>query len=169
MGTRELKSRGYRSLDRMMAPRPLPTIGLTRINTLLYIRLQNLMPRLNGPAAMPPTPDIPSASPPLLQSTPTPYLDEEEDITEALRQDIAASFGPLPNPFGFSPQPAPGGPIAIPRLMTPAAASAPGGSDYSCEHCGKTFTSPYAVNGHKTHSKECSAKARKERGLGSSS
>jgi hypothetical protein len=151
-----------------MAPRPLHTIGLTRINTLLSTRLQNLIPRLNAPAAMPPTPFMPSASPPLLQPTPNPHLDKEEQTAEALRQDIAASFGPFPNPFGFSPQPAPGVPIAIPRLMTPAAASAPGGSDYSCEHCGKTFTSPYAVNGHKTHSKECSKKARKERGLSSS-
>jgi hypothetical protein len=152
-----------------MAPRPLHTIGLTRINTLLSTRLQNLVPRLIGPAAMPPTPSIPSASPPLLHPISNSYLDKEEEMAEALHQDIAASFGPSPNPFGFSPQPALGGPVATPRLMTPAAASAPGGSEYSCEHCGKSFTSPYAVNGHKTHSKECSKKARKERGLGSSS
>lgn len=97
------------------------------------------------------------------------YLKEKEEMAEALRQDIGATFGPFPNPFGFVPQPVPG-PAALPspRLMTPLAAATPDGSDYACEHCGKTFMSPYAVNGHKTHSKECSAKARKERGLSSS-
>jgi hypothetical protein len=150
----------------MMAPRPFHTIGLTRINTLLSTRLHTLSPRLNGPAALPPTPEFTSALPPL-QTTPTTYPEEEEEMAAALRQDIAASFDPFPNPFGFLPQPAPGpAALPVPRLMTPLAAATPDGSDYACEHCGKTFMSPYAVNGHKTHSKVSSAKARKAKGLG---
>ena len=144
-----------------MAPRHLHTINLTRINTSLSTRLQNVVPRLVAPAAMPPAPEMLSANPPL-QAGSTTYLEEEEQMAEALRQDIATSFVSSPVPFDFLPQQAPE-PTASPHLMGPNFAAAPNEGEFTCEHCGKTFMSPYAVNGHKTHSKECSAKGR---GLG---
>lgn len=83
-------------------------------------------------------------------------------MAEALRQDIATSFVSFPVPFGFLVQQAPG-PSASSHLMAPNVTANLDEGEFPCEHCGVTFMSPYAVNGHKTHSKECSAKGR---GLG---
>lgn len=133
---------------------------LTRINTILSARLQNMVPRLNAPAAMPPTPEITIMLPPPSHAISKISSEEEEEMAKALRQDLANSFESSPYPFGFLDPPAPE-PAASQRLTNPNVAAAPDGGEFSCEHCGKTFMSPYAVNGHKTHSKECSAKGRK--------
>ncbi|GAB7331879.1 hypothetical protein MBLNU13_g03815t1 [Cladosporium sp. NU13] len=109
---------------------------------------------------MPPAPEIPIANPPLEAGSPA-YVEKEEKMSEALRQELAASFVSSPIPFDFSLQPVPG-PAASPHLMAPNVAATLDEGGFRCEHCGNTFMSPYAVNGHKTHSRECSAK-----GLGS--
>lgn len=149
-------------MDRLtfiMAPRHLHAINLTRIDTFLSTRLQNVVPRFVAPAAMPPTLEIPLANSPL-QAGSQIYFKEEDEMSEALRQDIATSFVSSPIPFDFQQA---SGPAASPCPMAPNVAATPNEGEFPCEHCGKTFMSPYAVNGHKTHSKECSAKGR---GLG---
>lgn len=156
MVTRELKRYDHGSLDFIMASRHLHTIDSTRINTFLSTRLQNVVPRLVAPAAMPPTLEMPSANPPL-QAGSTTYSEEEEEMAEALRQDIATSFVSSRVPYDFPSQQAPG-PMASLHLMGPNVAPTPNEKEFPCEHCGKAFMSPYAVNGHKTHSEECSAK-----------
>lgn len=161
MVMREFKRYDHGSLDFMMAPRHLHATNLSRINTFLSTRLQHVVPRLVAPAAMPPAPEIHMANPPL-QVGSAAYLEQEEEMAEALRQQLAASFVSSPVPFDFPTQPLPGL-AASPRLMASNAAAILNEGDFPCEHCGKTFMSPYAVNGHKTHSKECSAKGR---GLG---
>ena len=124
----------------------------------LSTSLQNIAPRLNAPAAMPPTPELTSVYPPPQPRSKT-YSEEEEEIAEALRRDIATSFVPSQMPFQFLPQPVAES-AASSRPSDPGAAAAIDGAEFPCNHCGKIFMSPYAVNGHKTHSKECSAKGR---------
>ena len=142
MVMREFKRYDHGSLDFIMASRHLHTIDSMRIHTFLSTRLQNVVPRLVAPAAMPPTLEMPSANPPL-QAGSTTYSEEEEEMSRV--------------PFDFPSQRAPG-PMASLHLMGPNVAATPNEKEFPCEHCGKTFMSPYAVNGHKTHSKECSAK-----------
>lgn len=158
MVMREFKRYDHGSLDFTMASRHLHTINLTSINTFLSTRLQNVVPRLVAPAAMAPAPEMLSANPPL-QAGSTTYLEEEEEMAEALREDIATSLVSSPVPFDFPVQQQAPGPATSPHLMGPTLNE----GEFPCEHCGKSFMSPYAVNGHKTHSKECSAKGR---GLG---
>lgn len=119
-----------------------------------------MLPRLNAPAAVPSTPEITIMHPPPPHAVSKIFAGEEAEMAKALHQDLANSFDPSPYPFDFLAQQVPG-PAAPPPLTNPNVAAVLDGGEYSCEHCGKTFISPYAVNGHKTHSKECSAKGRK--------
>lgn len=145
---------------------PLHTTEVTRVNMLLSTRLRNLVPRLNTPAVMPPAPLMTSATPPPQQTRVKTYSEEDEEMAEALRQDLAASFVSSPIPFDLLPQ-APQGPTATasasaisPPLTDLDMTAALHGGNFPCEHCGKPFSSPFAVNGHKAHSKECSKKGR---------
>ena len=76
---RELKRYDHGSLDFIMASRHLHTIGSTRINTFLSTRLQNVVPRLVAPAAMPPTLEIPLANPPLQAGLAAAVVHEADD------------------------------------------------------------------------------------------
>ena len=141
-----------------MILRPLILSDLAKVDELQSTRLQKIVPRLNPPAALAPSPEMVSTIMPL-QARSKPYAEEAEEMAEALRQDLAASFFPSPIQFTFSAQPAPE--PEIPSRPTDIDLSAAlHGGDYLCEHCGKAFQSPYAVNGHKAHSKECSLKGR---------
>jgi hypothetical protein len=144
---------------------PLQSSDLTRVNALLSTRLENIVPRLNAPAALPPTPAIASTTQPSRASPKTPSEKADEEIAEALRRNLTTSFLSPPNPFTFSPQPAPepepANAATLP-LLTAAGVPAPfEGAEYICRHCGNAFRSIFAINGHKTHSKKCSAKGRK--------
>ena len=141
-----------------MILRPLILSDMAKVDELLSTRLQNTVPRLNAPAALAPTPGMVSTTMPLQARSKT-YAEEAEEMAEALRQDLAASFVPSPTQFIFSTQSAPAPGIASRSTDIDLSAALHGG-DYSCEHCRKAFQSPYAVNGHKAHSKECSLKGR---------
>lgn len=122
MVMREFKRCDHGSLDFTMASRHLHTINLTSINTFLSTRLQNVVPRLVAPAAMAPAPEMLSANPPL-QAGSTTYLEEEEEMAEALHEVIATSLVSSPVPFDFPVQHQAPGP----------AASSPGGPE-CCSH-----------------------------------
>jgi hypothetical protein len=145
-----------------MLPHPLYPPEVMRVNMLLSTRLEDVIPKLNAPAAMLPTPEIAAPSP-APQARPKTLCEEADEMAEALRQDLAASFVSSPIPFTFSPQPSPepAETIAASPHLTAAGIPAPlEGGNYICRHCGNAFRSIFAVNGHKAHSKECSVNGR---------